>query len=144
MEKKKGNLPTHMLGQWRDPEVQRKAKETRMRNLEEKKRRKEAAQTGFGISVLADPSKQAELINRLYTWALGDDEKLALTAMKMLSDMGVTKQPSEKPEDDGPAKKENMSIEDSISILKRAQKDASESGKTVGEFEDEQNADGKG
>ena len=118
------NLPHQYQGQFKNPEVQAKAKETRMANAAEKKRRKEAAQTGFGLSKLADPDNQAKLIDRLYMMAISEDEKLAMTAMKMLSDMGVTKQPSEKPELDEPTKKENMSIEDSISILKRAQEEA--------------------
>ena len=118
------NLPKEFQGQFKNPEVQAKATETRMRNAAEKKRRKEAAQTGFGLSKLADPDNQAKLIDRLYMMAISEDEKLAMTAMKMLADMGVTRQPAEKPEVDEPTKKENMSIEDSISILKRAQKEA--------------------
>ena len=118
----KSNLPEECLGQFKNPEVQKKALETRMRNAEEKRRRKEAAQTGFGISALADPDNQALLINRLFDMAMDPDTKIAMQAMKMLSDMGVTKQPAEKPEGEEPTKAQNMSIEDSVSILLRAQK----------------------
>ena len=122
-EKKKSNLPEEMLGQFKDPEVQKKALETRMRNAEEKRKRKEAAMTGFGHSALADPEAQAKLIDRLYEWAIGDDIDMAKFAMKQLNDMGITKQPAEKPEETEPQKAENMSIEDATAILMRAQKE---------------------
>lgn len=128
-------LPEQYLGQFKDPEVRRKAEETRAKNRAEKQRRKEAAATGFGLSKLADPDAQALLINKLYDMALDPDPKLAMQAMKMLADMGVTKQPAEKAEGDEPQKAENMSIEDSVSILLRAQKD--NEGKTVGDIEDD-------
>ena len=129
-------LPEEYLGQFKDPEVRRKAAETRAKNRAEKQRRKEAAATGFGLSKLADPDNQALLINKLYDMALDPDPKLAMQAMKMLADMGVTKQPAEKAEGDEPQKAENMSIEDSVSILLRAQKD--NEGKKMGDIEDEE------
>ena len=121
---RKGTLPDEMLGQWKNPEVQAKAAATRKKNFEEKQKRKEAAQTGFGLSKLADPDNQAKLIDKLYEMAISSDANDVKFAMKMLSDMGVTKQPAEKPDEVEATKKENMSIEDSISILKRAQEEA--------------------
>lgn len=122
--KNKGNLPEECLGQFKNPEIQKKALETRMRNAAERKQRKEAAMTGFGHSKLANPEAQSKLIDRLYEWAIGDDIDMAKFAMKQLNDMGITKQPAEKPEADEPQKAENMSIEDATSILMRAQKEA--------------------
>ena len=119
------NLPIANQGQFKDPEIQAKAAATRAKNLEEKKQRKEAAKSGFGLSKLSDPKEQAKLIDRIYDMTMDPDPKLAMQAMKMLSDMGVTKQPAEKPDEVEATKKENMSIEDSISILKRAQEEAS-------------------
>ena len=122
------NLPEHCRGQLRNPEIQAKAQATKKRNREERARRKEAAMTGFGASELSSPDAQAKLINRLYEWAIGDDIDMAKFAMKQLNDMGITKQPAEKPEVDTPDKKENMSIEDATAILMRAQKEEAQNG----------------
>ena len=136
-EKFVSNLPNRCVGQFKNPEIRKKAEETRKKNREERKRRKEAAMTGFGHSALSDPQAQAKLIDRLYEWALGDDINMAKFALKQLNDMGITKQPAEKPEVDEPDKKENMTLEDSINILMRAQREAAEQEKTIGDLEDE-------
>ena len=103
-------LPEHCLGQFKNPEVQAKAVATRKKNLEEKKRRKEAAQTGFSLSVASDPHAQAAMVNKLWGWAMGDDMDMAKFAMKMLNDMGVIKQPTEKPTDEEPVSYTHLTL----------------------------------
>ena len=97
--KRKSNLPPEMLGQWANPEVQAKAQATRLRNLAEKKAKKDAVKSGFERSMAAEPDQQAALIDKLWNWALGDDVNMAKFAMKQLNDMGVTKQAAERPEE---------------------------------------------
>ena len=142
MEKKrkiKSNLPKHVLGQFKDPEIQAKAAATRKKNLEEKKRRKEAAQTGFSLSVASDPHAQAAMVNKLWGWAMGDDMDMAKFAMKMLNDMGVIKQPIEKPTDEEQAqKKVEIQPNDAIAILKAA------SAKNLEDLDNEEDGDDQG
>ena len=122
-EKKKSNLPEHCIGQFKNPEIQAKALEGRLKYYAKQRAKKEAVKTGFSLSKAADPEAQAELINRLWGWALGSDEKMAMFAIKQLNDMGVTKQPAEKPEETIEAKKVDIKPEDAISILKAAEKE---------------------
>ena len=115
------NLPKECIGQFKNPEVQKKAAATRAKNLAEKKARKDAAATGFSLSNASDPSQQAKLIDKLWAWALEDDPDMAKWAIKMLNDMGVTKQPAEKPEE--PAKSEaKRDPKKAVDFLKRSSK----------------------
>ena len=91
-------LPEHCLGQFKNPEVQAKAVATRKKNLEEKKRRKEAAQTGFSLSVASDPHAQAAMVNKLWGWAMGDDMDMAKFAMKMLMIWVLLSNPQRNPQ----------------------------------------------
>ena len=116
-------LPEHCLGQFKNPEVQRKARETREKNRLEKLARKEAAQTGFAKSVAADPDAQAALINNLWKMTMDtSDKEMFKFAVKTLNDMGVIKQPTEKPTEEIAAAKVDIQPEDAINILKAASK----------------------
>ena len=121
----KYNLPMHMRGQFKNKDVQEKAQATKARNREEAKKRKEAAQTGFSLSHASDPHQQAALINRLWQWALGKDANEAKFAMKMLNDMGVTKQPNEKPAEEAPTVKKK-DAKQAVDFLKQKSKEANE------------------
>ena len=114
------NLPEHCLGQMKNPEIQAKAKATRMANAEKKRKQREVLETGFGKSKLSDPEVQATLLDQLTDLALGGDQK----AMKMLIDMNAIKMPSLKPEDDTTAEslKDLMAPETAMQILKENSK----------------------
>ena len=61
------------------------------------------------------------MVNKLWGWAMGDDMDMAKFAMKMLNDMGVIKQPTEKPTDEEQAQqKVEIQPNDAIAILKAA------------------------
>ena len=98
-KKFKSNLPPELIGQFSNPEVRKKADDTRRRNIAEKKAKKDAVKTGFERSVAAEPDQQAALIDRVWKMAMSDDLDMAKFGLKMLSDMGVTKQAAEKPEE---------------------------------------------
>ena len=118
---KRTNLHPDSIGAFGNPEVNAKAAATRKERAAEKKRRKEAAQTGFSLSVASDPHAQAAMVNKLWGWAMGDDMDMAKFAMKMLNDMGVIKQPTEKPTDEEQAQqKVEIQPNDAIAILKAA------------------------
>ena len=124
-KKKKGrsNLPQEMLGQFRNPEVQRKIRETKEKNKLERIARKEAATTGFSKSVASDPNAQAALINNLWQMTMDpSDKEMFKFAVKTLNDMGVIKQPTEKPIEAEADKKVDIQPEDAINILKAASK----------------------
>ena len=117
--KRKSNLPEHCIGQFKNPEVQAKALEGRLKYYAKQKAKKEAVKDGFTLSKASDPHAQAQLIDKLWGWALGSDAKEAMFAMKMLSDMGVTKQPAEKPEEEVKVD-EKLNPKEDIAFLKRS------------------------
>ena len=130
-KKRRSNLPQEMYGQFKDPEVQRKARETRERNRLEKLARKEAATTGFAKSVASDPDAQAALINNLWKMTMDtSDKEMFKFAVKTLNDMGVIKQPTEKPIEAEADKKVDIQPDDAIKILKAASK------KNIGDLEE--------
>ena len=120
----RSNLPKECLGQFKNPEVRAKAQATIAKNRAEKKARKDAVKTGFEQSVAAEPAQQAALINRLWEWAIGDDNDLAKYAIKMLNDMGVTKQAVEKPVED--VKKEKRDPKKVVDFLKKSASNGAE------------------
>ena len=70
---------------------------------------------------------------------MGDDMDMAKFAMKMLNDMGVIKQPTEKPtEEEQAQKKVEIQPDDAIAILKAA------SAKNLEDLEDDKDEDDQG
>ena len=133
---RKINLPEEYRGQFKNPEVQAKAAATREKNRLEKIARKEAASTGFSKSVASDPDAQAALINSLWQLTLDpSDKEMFKFAIKTLNDMGVIKQPTEKPTEEQKEAKIDIQPEDAINILKAASK------KNLEDFEEEKSND---
>ena len=131
MEKKKktfnkdgsprSNLPQHMLGQFKNPEVMEKAKAAAKVAREEKKRKRAVVEQAFGDSKLADPANQAKLLDRLYEWALSDDIEIAMKAMKQLNDLKAITQVAERPTEVVEEKVEE-NAEEALEFLKKQSK----------------------
>ena len=131
MEKKKktfnkdgsprSNLPKHMLGQFKNPEVKRKAEDKLRESIAEKKRKRAVVEQAFGDSKLADPANQAKLLDRLYEWALSDDIEIAMKAMKQLNDLKAITQVAEKPVEIVEEKVEE-NAEEAVEFLKKQSK----------------------
>ena len=120
-KKSRSNLPERCLGQFKDPEIQRKAYEGRMKYYAEQRRKKEAIESGFAQAKISNPDVQAQLLDRLTDMALSDDPQQAKWAMDALIKNGAFRMPND-PVAQADNKKEDMSSEDAISILKNSEK----------------------
>ena len=120
---KRTNLPPEMQGRMKNPEVQAQMQVAKNKALAERKAKKEALLTGFEQSKASDPAEQAKLIDKLWEMAMSDSKELAKFAIKTLNDMGVIKQPTEKPIEPKVEAEEKFQPDQAISILKLASKD---------------------
>lgn len=117
------NLPPEMQGRMKDPAVKAQMAQARREKIAERKAKKDALLTGFEQSKASDPHHQAQLIDKLWGMAMGDDKELSKFAIKTLNDMGVIKQPTEKPIETVQEVEEKFKPEEAISILKLASED---------------------
>ena len=117
----RSNLPAHMLGQFKNPEVMAKAKEGAKKYYAEQKRKRAVVEQAFGDSKLADPANQAKLLDRLYEWALSDDIEIAMKAMKQLNDLKAITQVAERPTEVVEEKVED-NAEEAVEFLKKQSK----------------------
>ena len=117
----RSNLPAHMLGQFKNPEVMAKAVEASRRTAAAKKQKRAVVEQAIGDSKLADPTNQAKLLDRLYEWALSDDIEIAMKAMKQLNDLKAITQVAEKPVEVVEEKVEE-NAEEALEFLKKQSK----------------------
>ena len=81
----KSNLPKEMLGQWTDPEVQKKAKATRAANRKKREEaRKLLGEDAVANSKLSDTATQTKIINNLVEIALDPNHQQFKWANDML------------------------------------------------------------
>ena len=114
----KVNLPEHMLGQMKNPEVQAKAQATKRKKEEIARRQREVLESGFGRSKISDPNVQAELLDQLTDKALQGEE----WALKLLIAQGAFKMDPEKASPPAEKKEVEIPVDDSINFIKQYQK----------------------
>ena len=93
--KKSDNLGEYK-NQFNDPEVRKKAEETRKRNFEIRKARKEAIQDGFSKSIISSEDIQAKILDNVTNIALDPTHPDFKWAVNMLNNANVIKHPDEK------------------------------------------------
>ena len=111
----KNRLPDHMLGQFKNPEVQAKATAAKKAKAAN---RKAILEEAYSMSKISDPENQAKLIDKMFDMAMNGDAK-ALTFLQQSGLIRVSV-PTEKIE---PEKEVEIAPEDAIKALQAKMRD---------------------